>query len=411
MAIIIPSKNIYDIKNDIVRENSIKSIELRLNKITEKVEDNSLIMDYAHQITYDAFWGQETPTSIEEFIGYVLGDPTNESGTRFEYKTETRLHTDGNTYFCVSGANTSVVNLTYALKIPKEKNGVAVTKDTKATLNISRRIKVVQPPISTFIYDPTDSNSRPHIFANYGSPLTTQTTKIDLEDLPNSVVTEIRISDDTLYSKYDGYTVEKDTRQVELFEIESDPNNYYCNLLIPALRTISIAGYREPSGRNVLTTRQIVEYVPTDISVSVYGKVYRITQEYNKVIISNPNSKGESFATQTNALMQFSHLQTYTEHIQKTLQSYENGKEIIGLKCSISDYYDEKGNIVVSAKGGEHNMIIPIYADIIPMYINGNNNEVPIAKYNDGTPKIFKVLQSKISYDGAVWQTMLAQEV
>ena len=407
MAIVIPSKNIYDIKNDIIRENFIKSIEVNLNKITEKIEENSFIMNYEHQVSYDAFWGTETPT-VEMFNGYIFGDSTNEEEQFFRYKTEFRQHTDGNTYFCLSGANTSYINLTYDFKIPKDK----VTKGNKVTLNISRKVKVVKPQIISFdYYNLTDANSRPWFAADYRVPPATITTKTDLEDLPTSVVTEVRIGDDTLYSKFDEYTIEKDTRIVELFELESDPYNYHCNLLIPALRTISIAGYQRSSGTTVRTTTEIVEYIPEEIFISVYGTVYNITKEDGKIVVTNPNSNGETFAMKSNPLMQFAYREIYRERISKTLNAYAEGKEIITLKCSISDYFDESGNKVISTEEGDYDMTIPIYTDIIPMYINGNNNEVPIAKYNDGTPKVFKVLQSKILYDGAVWQTILAQEV
>lgn len=55
-------------------------------------------------------------------------------------------------------------------------------------------------------------------------------------------------------------------------------------------------------------------------------------------------------------------------------------------------------------------MTFSLYNKVIPMVYGANGVDKPLSKYKDGTPKKFKVLGTRIFYDGAVWQELTLQE-
>ena len=55
-------------------------------------------------------------------------------------------------------------------------------------------------------------------------------------------------------------------------------------------------------------------------------------------------------------------------------------------------------------------MTFSMYDVVIPRVYGANGVDKPMSKYKDGTPKKFKVLGTRIFYDGAVWQELTLQE-
>ena len=56
-------------------------------------------------------------------------------------------------------------------------------------------------------------------------------------------------------------------------------------------------------------------------------------------------------------------------------------------------------------------MSFKMYDQVIPMVYGADGKDRPMSKNQDGSPKVFQVLGSKIYYDGAVWQELSLQEV
>lgn len=93
------------------------------------------------------------------------------------------------------------------------------------------------------------------------------------------------------------------------------------------------------------------------------------------------------------------------------LNEYKNGKETATVLCSISDYYDDSNNKVISSDKSTGRMCFDIYDEVIPMKMDYRGEDVPMSRNQDTTPKVFKVLATRIYYDGAVWQELTLQEV
>lgn len=56
-------------------------------------------------------------------------------------------------------------------------------------------------------------------------------------------------------------------------------------------------------------------------------------------------------------------------------------------------------------------MCFDIGDEVIPMVYGADGQDNPMSTYQDGSPKVFQVLGTKIYYDGAVWQELSLQEV
>lgn len=56
-------------------------------------------------------------------------------------------------------------------------------------------------------------------------------------------------------------------------------------------------------------------------------------------------------------------------------------------------------------------MLFTIGDEVIPMIYGANGIDRPMSTYKDGSQKVFKVVGTKVFYDGAVWQELSLQEV
>lgn len=136
------------------------------------------------------------------------------------------------------------------------------------------------------------------------------------------------------------------------------------------------------------------------------------TYSTNEISLDN----GGDFSLEKNELMQNETRQPNGTPIYEFLSSqivsrYQNGKETAKILCSISDYYTENGEIVISSSGKVDKQKFGMYDMVIPMIFSSNGKDVPMSRYRDGRRKVFTVVGFKMIYDGAVWQELTLQEV
>ena len=65
----------------------------------------------------------------------------------------------------------------------------------------------------------------------------------------------------------------------------------------------------------------------------------------------------------------------------------------------------------IAVDNSTNKMCFEIGDQVIPMVYGADGKDHPMSTYQNGSPKIFQVLGSKIFYDGAVWQELSLQEV
>jgi hypothetical protein len=179
---------------------------------------------------------------------------------------------------------------------------------------------------------------------------------------------------------------------------------YKLSLLIPfGLRKIEMGGgYLSRDRHYVNSISGTYElYDPVSVEVTIYGNTIGLQIEDKTVTYGAGQNP---FSISGNELLQKTEIaQALSEKIRN---SYRNGKEIATLVCSISDYKDENGNVVISTTNPNLPMIINIGDAVIPMIrgIDGTDRPMSIGK-------TFEVLDVKHYYDGAVWQKIIIKEI
>ena len=93
----------------------------------------------------------------------------------------------------------------------------------------------------------------------------------------------------------------------------------------------------------------------------------------------------------------------------KVLEMYKNGKQIAKIKCSVSDYLDVDGNLVISPSNSIYPAVFEKY-DIVEPYMFTSKGEKPLIINADGTAKRFEVIGVDFNYKGVVWQELTLQE-
>ena len=175
------------------------------------------------------------------------------------------------------------------------------------------------------------------------------------------------------------------------------------NIILPFYLSVNSGG--NYSGYEVFA----LENVSVSIEAKSFDNSNRVGKQYG-----NPN-----FELPSNELVQSENTRysggadffNYTS--TKLVEKYRNGKETATILCSISDYYDydDRANKVISIDNSTGKMSFKMYDQVIPMVYGADGKDRPMSLYQDGTPKVFQVLGSKIYYDGAVWQELSLQEV
>lgn len=120
---------------------------------------------------------------------------------------------------------------------------------------------------------------------------------------------------------------------------------------------------------------------------------------------------GNELAQKQNLISKNVREEYYTVLGNEIISSWQNGKETATIRCSISDYYDTNDVKAISIDNSTGKMSFNMYDQVIPMVYGADGKDRPMSTYKDGTPKVFSVLGSNIFYDGAVWQELSLQEV
>lgn len=144
-------------------------------------------------------------------------------------------------------------------------------------------------------------------------------------------------------------------------------------------------------------------------NIEILNNYYPVAQ--NHVVVGNSNNvyyQETSDFTQVESV--YNNTTLFTKNITDTLSEWKNGKETATLKCSIGEYYDESGNLVISTKNNDLPMLFKIGDLVIPYVPISNGRTEPISIRQDGNAKIFQVTQVRPYFDGACWQEITLQE-
>lgn len=353
MAIIIPSKNIYQRDNKKMIDNAIANVSFNENIYNRNViemyseENASTLSTESHTQTYVGDWG------------------TGGEAKRVRFELD-----------CVYHLYTFTATASEAIR---------------------------DDEIRLLTYITTQGNTQAGNFDNYEYLAKQQYIDYTIDNIP------LPIPASTDYSEIAEFCNEK-IKEKLVFSIESI-NNYRIDTALSYLKSINVYLVEETIANGVWgsTTRNQIGVYPnvTGLQLSLflnYSQVVKTAKTIGKTGLTNALSENELLQDKT-----LISGQKASEFISNAiLTSYKNGKETATLLCDISNYYDENGNKVISIDS--ENMSFRLYDEVIPMLFNYDGRDVPMSRKKDGSTKTFIVVGSNIFYDGAVWQKLSLQE-
>lgn len=435
MPIIIPSKNIYHKKNNIVIDNALSKIEVEATKLSKKFTDG---LCYAND--------EIKPLQGESFFADRVQENYELSSYRYEAHTSfcfayvgyyDTLKWELVIYVPKSQIDKEVVRLNEIYFYENDgfsKDSLTCTifgEEKKGLATGTLQIKANSVTNTTNSYDVVSlthklgggySTSEVEIM-HYLPQIEQHWNNIGFGDLWGDLTANAKIK----------YKYDVDFMQQS--KIEDNGDNFKVTLkIVTGAYSLKLhgAGYKQatlesgdasPNLEGEHTVEgSYIQYVPNRLSLSLYGKImdYRIDTE--NMVIRNLNSEEVGvISISKNEFIQPNNIYKEVDGTEKPavkylfenlLADYKNGKETATIRCSISDYYDyDTKEKVISIEGGGLPMKFNLYDEVIPMVYGYDGKDRPMSLYKDGTPKRFQVLGTKIYYDGAVWQELSLQEI
>lgn len=348
MAILIPSKNIYEIQNVKVRNNLISSVNAELLEFDSVREIQTVSFDLNQELKQDSY----PIIELKDFanLGYKNISFTNELRENEYY------------YF---------VNFEYDLSLPENFSfleDLSVTTTNTLTLRVEGQDTITNEVFK--IYNPDTSGDFEFSIIKTASEFDTLSSgnwgKLAILRQNN---TQYRIFAKILYlvlNLSDFGQLENYTRSTQRsFELSVKPlkskEYYYPEDLKD--KTFDLP-YNELFYKdNSINEEPLFEYVSQNI-ISQY-----------------------EFGKETATIL--CDISDYYEYDENS--------------------HDKKGEKVISVL--DKKMSFHLNDEVMPMIFGSDGKDRPMSYYKDGTPKCFKVVGSNIIYDGAVWQKISLQEI
>ena len=424
MAILIPSKNIYEKQNPKVRDNVIERIEVGAVEVLNTKDNNANVYNNTFVIKNKSiennannfYW--EAPTTI--YNGFVVStlayvEYNNHTYTNIEIKIPLLQQNAWIKELNLGKDKDNNPNIQYNI-------GGYVNKGTVSSSNWSGTIQ--KSGSKAFI----SSLTKQSLSYNQTETGDYQTYQIPKESTSSFVKYDVASgSANAKVSVVDGgnlITVKPETI------IENGIEYYKLSLkVLVGCRIVKITSYNSvpesystfdfPISKENFNIGEATyeEYIPEEINLTVYGQTIGIdltdkTVYINGQIAKKVHSVDGNELMQTSNYYQSTDTNAITKAFSDTLTDYAKGKETAIIRCSIGDYYDyNSGDKVISVDNSTGKMSFKLYDKVIPMVYGADRKDRPMSTYQDGSPKVFQVFGSKIYYDGAVWQELSLQEV
>jgi hypothetical protein len=422
MAILIPSKNIYEKKNPKVRDNAIDRIEVGAVEVKpnneygvvvkttnddegtrtgEAVQAFKLIAQYVGAIgnNYQQFAGATGVTALfyNIYINIPIVNNNKVISNVFYGKSKNGENQIKSTIKYKKYTGTKQFRITYSANPTvsssfDEKSSYVTIKDYDPYYNKSETGEV-----SFWSEENEDGSYKPIKRELVIGKETTKIVSSSIDDITNINSVEIKKSQDGL----DYFA-----------NIKMWIGGEYYSGSLPKDKVSQ--GSLSGNSYDFWATAEKIE--PLKVEISIYGNTIGIDLT-DKTVYINGEMQKKVHSIDGNELMQTSNylLDSGKKAIEtmygETRKEYENGKETATIRCSIGDYFDyDSKEKVISIDNSTGKMSFKMYDQVIPMIYGADGKDRPMSTYQDGSPKVFKVLGSKIYYDGAVWQELSLQE-
>ena len=370
MAIIIPSKNIYEKNNPKIRNNFFDKAEYTANRPSVSLDVEIFL------------YGEDVLLSHENLIEekYESGLVSINEYTNARYLYTVAQYSKGTIKVPKEGKNSSI-------KEVKEVNFSLVGK--RETCSLSAWVIVVNTTPPTFLREYIVETSQRELYEG----------TLDFSQLP------------TTDSNFQGV---RDNSYAKV--VSQDNRYYYVEYYVLTKYFEDSLQTKNGSNENYIGTRKYYEANTANISLNGNMLVLRFEETQN-TITSKQNAQ-KPLSLEANELIQTTNYADFGNgridllkfNYENTLKQYKNGKETATIMCDINEYKDDTGNLVISTKSNDLPMTFSQGDIVIPMVLSANNKDQPMSKYKDMTAKKFEVAGVEIIYDGALFQRLTLQE-
>jgi hypothetical protein len=415
MAIIIPSRNIYDKNHNKIRDNVIDNVEI----------DGSEVVPDNH---YDEVVYNEKIDNINS-IGDDLQQNEELVAEKLNYAGESLYHIKYR-YVDLQSAHTIGHNVI----IPKVKethyiSDILVGKDKNDNPNINCSIHydyIEYPILGSLVFNAQKNNTDLKLTIqslSFDRSGDNTVEKSEANPIPTSFSHEFTYPSGGGSPTTRTLTVENKSNITSEDIFTEDNDNFYFNLSFLTTAKFQYLEYYNlvdflsfASGNHTVTVSgKAIEYIPKQVDITFYGNTIGIDLVDKTVKIGSGNHPfsigGNNELLQTSNYIDTVQYKAIDTDYNNTLTKYSNGKETATILCSISDYYDESKNKVIAIDNSTNKMCFRMYDIVEPYVFGANGQDKPLSKNKDGSPKQFQVLGVKPIYDGAVWQELTLQEV
>lgn len=419
MAIIIPSKKIYDISNSVVNKNVISAVEYQVVKHKKSQKKQAIYNNNTSTKWRGTFTDIVTSSSSPKLV----------STSAFPVR-ETRSSIISGTEYCAIAyfspiyigynihIDTQITNQHYIDVSDLENNPISL----EFRFDVEKRIRNAETRIT---YNGSAYDWNVYITEDYETNAETQIPPPQIVSNPTiplegSVIAKsggaVPMVGFTLPWKYNKPTNTEYEAILDLgqtislnptFDTNEKGEVTGLNIKVQVLcGAILIEG--SGAGTSVYSFgTTVTEYRPNSASIIINGTTYEIVTEQETTVLQSGNVKGEKVSVTGNGLVQ--NKDYAKSQAIDILYDYENGKETAKVRCSIGEYYDNENGLAITPKT-DSKMTFEIGDKVVPMVRNSKGGDNALSYHSDGTAKVFNVVGEKYTYDGAVWQELTLRE-
>lgn len=424
MAIRIPSSKTYERQNPKVMDNVIERIEVGTVEVVSnnKYNENVFLKSYnSNEINILGGFGDKIDGSQagKEYAGSVY---SNGYGV---------VYLEITPYYLPSGIDDKITII-----IPKKTKNSFIDKINTGSTTLGNNIGV------SFEYKKYIGIAKGVCYiSDGGSSRSFDITEKIIEDIPKNNKTSNISIDFTNEFTWESEYVEgqyhkqnidisekfnlKNLDNIAKANVRQDEDNFYIDLkILCGYERIALGGYTPPKAGGTPSNEVTINlsgnveiFEPITIELTFKGDKIGIDLQ-DKTVYINGETQKKVHSVDGNELMQTTNylldggVNAIETMYGETRKEYERGKETATIRCSIGDYYDyDSGEKMIAIDNSTGKMSFKMYDQIIPMVYGADGKDRPMSIYQDGSPKVFQVLGSKIFYDGAVWQELSLQEL
>lgn len=153
------------------------------------------------------------------------------------------------------------------------------------------------------------------------------------------------------------------------------------------------------------------DFEVTKATIVLNEVVRKIDRTEKSKVITTSTTNGSTISVSRNQFikdkMTYNDVDGIIQLWANVADAYRNGKAYVRFVSSLGDFYDENGEKVISTDSSDK-MMLDIYDEIVVMKSGKHNADESIMFDSNGKSKIYSVVSVKPYFDGALWQEVVA---